>query len=194
MDLTGVSLTKVLKGRDPNEIIPFSTESKSASLLFKVVEWDCVPLLDLLKSHGVKFDRVSENTDLLEHAIMKNSFDSLQWLFQCEELFDPSNDEEELNRRLNIAVELISQKIGKRNIKAIQNFAINRKIDLPKTVKANTIRELLTKLHHRNDDDDPNETDEKKFERAYEKAQTAFHYLQAPHLTKEFIEREHLEV
>lgn len=108
IDLSGVSLSKVLKGKDPNKMIPFSAESKSASLLFKVVEWDCVPLLDLLKNHGVRFDRVSESTDLLEHAIMKNSFDSLQWLFQCEELFDPSNDEEELNRRLSIAVELIS--------------------------------------------------------------------------------------
>jgi hypothetical protein len=56
IDMSGVNLKKVLKDKDPNELIPLNPESILSSLIFKVIEWDCVELLNLLKRHNVKFD------------------------------------------------------------------------------------------------------------------------------------------
>jgi hypothetical protein len=56
MDLSRLDLSKMLKGRDINELLPFDAGSRRRSLIFKVVTWNYYPLLDLLKKHGMRFD------------------------------------------------------------------------------------------------------------------------------------------
>ena len=88
IDVEDVDLKKVLKGEDPNQLMHFNQDSILNSLIFSVTKWDCVPLLNLLKRHNVMFDKVSQDTDLVNYAIDKNANNSLDWLFTCEELFD----------------------------------------------------------------------------------------------------------
>ena len=73
VDVSDVNLKKVLKGKDPNDLMPLNKESIFSSLIFKVIKWDCVPLLNLLKQHGVRFDKESEELDLVNFAILTNA-------------------------------------------------------------------------------------------------------------------------